>query len=350
MNILHLHTNLNLTCGISKTIFLIAKYPIKGDKHFIIAFDGDAEKKFEDSKLNVKFLKCNRKKIIGIYRTFSYLRKFIKANNISILHSHHRYFDFISYLLSFFCKVNRVTSVQSFVYGKKFLSYKSPVLIAAGESVKKHLIENFKISEERIIVFNNFVDFNEAKTIRTQDEIIKELNVPLNSYLIGYVGRFSIKEKGIDILIDAFNIFKEKYENIYLIMVGEGEDIKKINIPTKVVVLSPRDNISDYYSVFNCLVLPSRIDPFPLTVLEAGIMKIPFIGSNVNGIREIITNGVDGLLFDVEDKMMLLEKMEMFYANRNLAGLCASGLYEKIKRNYECNSAIDFLNKIYEGL
>jgi L-malate glycosyltransferase len=350
MNILHLHTGLNLTCGISKTIYLIAKYPVNENKHFIIVLDGDAGKKFEESKINIEFLNYNRKKIIGIYKTFSYLRKFIKSNNINILHSHHRYFDFISYLLSFFCEVKRVTSVQSFVYGKNFLSYKSPVLLAAGESVKKHLIENFRISEKRIIVFNNFIDLNEAKTIRTQDEIRKELNVPLDSYIIGYVGRFSIKEKGIDILIDAFNIFKEQHKNIFLVMVGEGEDIKKINIPSNVIVLSSKINVFDYYSVFDFLVLPSRIDPFPLTVLEAGMMRVPFIGSDVNGISEIITNGIDGLLFNKENEMMLLEKMELFYGNRDLADFCASRLYEKIIRYYDGKTAINFLNKIYEKL
>jgi L-malate glycosyltransferase len=350
MNILHLHTGLNLTCGISKTIYLIAKYPVKEDKHYVIAINGDALEKFEESKINIRFLNHNGKKIIGIFKTISYLIKFIKANDINILHSHHRSFDFVSYVLSFFCKIKRVTSVQSFVFGKKLLSYKSPVLLAAGESVKKHLIEYFKISEKRIIVFNNFVDTNEVKAQQIPEEIKKKLNIPENSYLIGYIGRFSIKEKGIDILIDAFNVFREKYKNVFLVMVGSGEDIEKIKIPSNVKILTPQQNIFDYYSIFDCIVLPSRVDPFPLTVLEAGMMRIPFIGADVHGIGEIINNNINGLLFEKENVNMLLEKMEIFYNERNFANICSNKLCNKIIKRYNCQTALEFLNCIYEKL
>jgi len=349
MNILHLHTGLNLTCGISKTIYLIAKYPIQEDKHYVIAINGDALRKFEDAKISVKFLN-NGKGLTGVLKTILYLKKYIKANGIDVLHSHHRFFDFISYIISFFCKTKRVTSVQSFVYGKKLLSYKSPVLLAAGDSVKKHLMEYFNVSENRIIVFNNFVDLNEAKAQRTPDEIRKELEIPADSYLIGYIGRFSIKEKGIDILINAFNAFGKKHESVYLVMVGSGEDINKIKVPSNVKILSSKNNIFDYYSVFDCIVLPSRVDPFPLTVLEAGMMSVPFIGSNVNGIKEIITDNKDGLLFEKEKVNMLLEKLEMFYNERDFANKCADKLYKKIIKRYNCITSVEFLNCIYKKL
>jgi L-malate glycosyltransferase len=350
MNILHLHTNLNLTCGISKTIYLIAKYPVEGNKHFVVALSGDAGKKFEESKIIVKFLKNNKTKILKEFNVIFYLRRFIRVNNIDIVHSHHRYFDFIAYLLSFFCKIKRVTSVQSFVYGKKLLSYKSPVLLAAGDSVKEHLIEYFDISGKRIIVFNNFVDLSESMVKRTPEEIKRELKIPAGSYIIGYVGRFSIKEKGIDILTEAFKSFCGKNGNTYLVMIGEGEDIKKIKLQSNVKILSPKDNIFDYYPVFDCIVLPSRIDPFPLTVLEAGMMKVPFIGSNVNGIGEIIKDGIDGLLFNKDNEAMLLEKIQTFFNDRNYAEECSDKLYEKIIKRYSCTTSVEFLNCIYEKL
>ena len=66
MNILHLNTSLNLSCGISKTIYLIAKYPVENEKHYVLAINGDAEKKFKDSNINVSFLEYNRKSSSGI--------------------------------------------------------------------------------------------------------------------------------------------------------------------------------------------------------------------------------------------------------------------------------------------
>ena len=350
MKILHLHTILNLTCGISKTIYLIAKYPVGKGEHFVLAIDGDAGKKFSDSNINFSFLNLNRNSITGVFRIIKFLKKYIKENSIDIVHSHHRFFDFISYILSYICKIKRVTSVQSFVYGKKLISYKSPVLLAAGESVKKHLINYYNIKEERIILFNNYVDINEIPDNVNADMIKAELNIPVNSYLIGYVGRFSIKEKGIDILLNAFKTFNEKHPDSYLIMVGDGEDIKKISIPQNVIIVSKKVNIFDYYKSFDCLILPSRVDPFPLTVLEAGMMKIPFIGADVNGISEIIENKIDGLLFKKGNENMLFEKMELYYVKRDYANKCAKNLYQKVLDKYNHIEAIELLNSIYNKL
>ncbi len=348
MNILHLHTSLNLTCGISKSIYLITKYPKKNNKHFVIALNGDAYDKFYESDINIKLLNLNNNSPRGILKIKKTISKFITEKNIDIVHSHHRFFDFITYIISFSLVIKRVTSVQSFVYGKKLLSYKSPILLAAGDSVKQHLIKYFKIKEDKIIVFNNFIDINEVPKNYNVNFIRKDLNIPFDAYLIGYVGRFSIKEKGIDILLKAFEMFEKKHKNVYLLMVGEGNDIKKINIPVKVKLVSPRKNIFDYYSIFDCLILPSRVDPFPLTVLEAGMMKVPFIGANVNGISEMISDDVDGLLFEKEDINTLFDKMEIFYSDKNIANKCAENLYKKVLNKYNHRKAIDLLNDIYE--
>lgn len=350
LKILHLHTSLNLACGISKTIYLIAKYPVGESEHFVLALDGDAGKKFTDSNICVSFLNLNRNSIADVFKVIKLLKKNIKENSIDIVHSHHRFFDFISYVLSFFCKIKRITSVQSFVYGKKLFSYKSPVLLAASESVKKHLIDYFKIKENRIIVFNNFIDINEIPGKINTKSIKDELNIPADYYLIGYVGRFSIKEKGLDILLNAFKTFNKKHPGSYLVMAGDGEDIKKLDIPQNVIIVTSKVNIFDYYKIFNCLVLPSRVDPFPLTVLEAGMIKTPFIGADVNGISEIINDNINGLLFEKENEDMLIEKMELYYNGQEYANKCAENLYKKVLDKYNHIKALGLLNNLYNKI
>ena len=55
-----------------------------------------------------------------------------------------------------------------------------------------------------------------------------------------------------------------------------------------ITLLSSKENIYDYYNIMDLVVLPSRIEPFGIVVIEAGMMNKPFIGSNVDGIAEII--------------------------------------------------------------
>jgi glycosyltransferase involved in cell wall biosynthesis len=346
MNILHLHTGLNLTCGISKTIFLIAKYPAEGCRHYVVALDGNAIEKFNNAGIDTCFIGVKNSTAEVVF----FLDKFIRKNNIDIVHSHHRYFDFVSYLISFFCDIKRITSVQSLVKGKKIFSYKSPLLLAAGDSVKKHLMDYFGVKEKRVKVFNNFVDFSEGINSKPKDETKMNLGIDKDIFTVGYIGRFSVKEKGVDILVNAFEKFSKKYPFSKLVMIGGGEDTGKIKIPENVIISDAKENIFDYYNFFDCIVLPSRIDPFPLTALEAGMMKTPFIGSRVNGIPEIISDNRDGLLFESENTDMLVEKIEKYYLDRQFAESCTDNLFEKVKKKYECRNSLQKLKEIYSKL
>jgi glycosyltransferase involved in cell wall biosynthesis len=79
-------------------------------------------------------------------------------------------------------------------------------------------------------------------------------------------------------------------------------------------------------------------------------MKIPFIGSDVNGITEIIEDGIDGLLFGKENTEMLFQKLEKYYNDKGFANECAENLYKKVTDKYNVKSALKILNKIYEEL
>ena len=83
---------------------------------------------------------------------------------------------------------------------------------------------------------------------------------------------------------------------------GAGEELKFINDfikknNLKALVLPSKENVFDYFNIIDIVVLPSRIDPFPLVMLESGLMKKAFIGSSVDGIKEFIVNGKDGIRF-----------------------------------------------------
>ena len=348
MNILHLHTEINNTCGISKTIYLITKYSNPQFRHFVICLKGDAIDKFKKNDINIKQLNINNISLINHIKILKIIKLFVKENNIDIIHSHHRYFDFISSFLSPKIKIKKIASVQSIVYKKTNLSYKSEILLAAGKSVKEHLTNYFKIPDYRIIVFNNFIDTTENKISEEKLLLLNRLKIPENSYVIGYAGRFSIEEKGIDILLKAFEIFNNKNKNSYLVMAGEGQTYpEKLKTFKNVILVTANINIFDYYNIFNCVVLPSRVDPFPLVALEAGLMKIPFIGSDVNGISEIISHSKDGLLFKKENVEELVNNMEYFYTHPIESRKIAENLYNKIINNYTVEKSLIKLEDIY---
>ncbi len=84
----------------------------------------------------MKILNVSRNNILNVIKICFFIIKYCNENSISIIHSHHRYFDLIAYVVSKVLEIRTVTTVHSKVYGKKILSYKADKLIAVSESVE----------------------------------------------------------------------------------------------------------------------------------------------------------------------------------------------------------------------
>ena len=352
MNILHLHPELNLTCGITKTIYLISGKLNDEFHHHIITLGGDAIDKFVDSKIMVTEINLKRNSMISSLKIFFKIYNYCKRNKINIIHSYHRYFDLLAFLISKLYSVKTITSVQSKVIGQKLFSYNADMLIAPSNNIMLHLEKYFNINGSKIVVISNFVDQEELKIYVGKNELKSELNIPQNSFVIGFIGRFSVKEKGIDILLGACQNLYRNHPNTYLILVGNGEDkifveeyLKVHSIPVKVI--PPQKQIFDYYNICNLVVLPSRIEPFGIVVIEAGLMKLPVIGSNVDGIAEIIEDNVDGLLFEPDNIQDLTDKLKVLISDNNKAIFLANNLFEKVSKFYTADKIIPKYRDLY---
>jgi len=355
MNILHLHTELNIVCGITTSIFLITKNLPQEHRQSVITSGGDNIKKFIDAGIDVSIVNYGKKSLNAFIRTAFYVLSYCRKNNVDVIHSHHRYFDLIAYIVSKTVKIKTVTSVQSRVYGKKIFSYKAEKLIAVSESLKKHLKDYFGIDEKRIVLLNNFIENKMISPIEDRKALRTKLNIGENTFVIGFAGRFSYREKGVDLLLKAFGKFNEKYKNSRLLLVGGGEDEEKIkehifkNNVQATIIYSTQDFL-DYIILMDLLVLPSRVDPFPLIMLEAGAMGIPFLGSAVDGIAELFRDGENGFLFEKDNVIELTDKMEYVMNNYGIAKQLAEKLKIQISEYYTVKYAMPKLDGIYKSL
>lgn len=355
INILHLQNHLNISCGVSKTIFLIAKNTSSNFNHNIACLDGDGFSRFESLNIKPVILKDYKNSPFGFVRYCIKLYLFCKQNRINIIHSHHRYFDLLAFLLSSILKIKTVTSVQSKVYNHKFFSYKSEILIACSNSIKRHLINNYKIDERKIKVIYNAVDPKEFVPTKTEAALINELNIPDDKFIIGYFGRLDFKEKGIDILLEAFLNLSKVDKNIFLLLIGNGADEIKVRSfitqnKLNVKVINSQEDIFNYYQLLDIFVLPSRVEPFGIVIIEAGIMKVPLIASNVDGIAELIEHGNDGLLFESGNSNNLQNQIVKIYDDKRYADKLTENLYSKVLAGYTVQSIIIEYEKLYRSL
>lgn len=355
MKILHLHTKIKLTCGITKTIYLIVKNSNKEFEHFVFSLGGDAIPKFKTAGINIISSNCQSNNIFQTIIIFTEIIRIVKKQKIDIIHSHHRYFDVMAYFISKIIVVRRITSVQSKVYGKKYFSYKAETLIACSNTIKEHLVKYFNVNSSKIKVIKNFIDAAEAKIVTKKFELKQNLQIKENLTVIGFVGRFSIREKGIDVLLEAFRKLSHSNVDLILLLIGEGEDREYINNfitehKIQAVIVAPNQNIFDMYNIIDVVVLPSRVDPFPLVMLECGLMKKAFIGSNVDGIKEFVENGVDGILVDTNDAKSLAKELEFLIARPELKKELGYKLFNKVMNNFSKEKMIPLYEMTYREI
>jgi len=114
--------------------------------------------------------------------------------------------------------------------------------------------------------------------------------------------------KGLGAAIEALRIANQR--SYWLLVVGKDREAARFMaqaapLGDRVRFLGARDDVRPLYAAADCLILPTRYDPFPNTVLEALAMALPAIVSTQCGAAEIIERGVNGWLCEPDDSATL---------------------------------------------
>lgn len=148
-------------------------------------------------------------------------------------------------------------------------------------------------------------------------------DIPKDYGRIIFVGRFN-REKRIDRLITAFSMIADKYPKWHVDIFGEGNEkdrlffqISEMKLEGRVIIHEPTMDIYEEYKRSEMLVLCSEHEAYSLVLVEAMSCGVPCISMDCPcGPREIIKDGVNGLLVkdgDIED---LSSKMEWLIVNK----------------------------------
>ncbi len=355
INILHITPDFDLTSGVTRHLLDLLKI-FNNDKEYsihLITNRGDAIDllKNYNIKLNIIPFSKGRKGIFGFLKFKNQIEDYCVANNIKIIHTHHRYPELAAYYVSNKQEVKTITTAHSIVKGYKRMSFRSDKVIAVSNTVKDHIINHFSISPERVEIIYNPVIFPLLSYNKKQ--LKEKLQIPENKFVLLFVGRIS-KEKGTEILLDALWSLKSELENLLLIIVGTVEENNLFNNysfdENHLKYFPPTENISQYYELSDIVVLPSRIDSFPYVMLEAGWFKKPFVGSKTGGIAEFIEDGVNGFLCEPGNAAEFTKKIRFVIDNKEKAGLAAENLYEKVKLHCNSEKYFEKLIRIYNNL
>ena len=199
------------------------------------------------------------------------------------------------------------TMISNFIF-PTFLN-KSDFIIFISQAVKNSFEKNFKVKKHNKVIYNGIPEYF--------FENVKEKSNKNNN--ITYVGRLS-KVKGVDALIEAFNLIHGKYKNIKMTITGDGEEKEKLHNMTIKLKLNNnieftgrKDDVIPILDKTDIFIYPTVWEEgFGISVIEAmarGCIPITF---NTGGLKEIITNNVNGILvkdINVDSLAKAIEKV-----------------------------------------
>lgn len=175
---------------------------------------------------------------------------------------------------------------------------------AVSNDVKENLMEfilSLKVFPSKITVINNGIETERFSNAIALD-LKKEYNLPHNSFLIGFLGRF-MSQKGFVYLVEAMEILGKRDDldkNPVVLAFGEGgfireekAAIEKKGLSNSIRFLPFASNIAPILKGLDLVAMPSLWEACPLMPMEALVAGVPIIGTNCLGLREVLKDTPD---------------------------------------------------------
>ncbi|MEK7598439.1 MAG: glycosyltransferase, partial [Patescibacteria group bacterium] len=133
--------------------------------------------------------------------------------------------------------------------------------------------------------------------------------------------------KGLRYLIEAVSSLAKRYPQIYLKIMGDGDDKKNLEILAEELKIEkrveflgriPRENTAPYYQEANVFVLSSLNEGMSNAMLEALASGLPLIATDTGGSQELIKDGENGFIVKMKDSTDIAEKLEKLIVNPEL--------------------------------
>ena len=160
-------------------------------------------------------------------------------------------------------------------------------------------------------------------------------------------------------LVNSLNIVHDLFPNFHVIIIGKGEEEDELRLRISrqnlCHCIELRGWCSDeqlpyFYNAADIFVLPSTMEGHSVALLEAMASGLPIIASDIEGNRESIEDGDNGLLFESNNEKILAEKLMKLLNDDKLRDIIAKKNLNAFSERFSMNAHIEKYNKIYRTL
>lgn len=338
MNVLLIGTLDGVSGGVAQYIQNIVNNAESNSINFTIA--SLIYEKHKEKYINVIFEKFDvRYQFFDINERLIELHNIITRNSISVIHAHTQRAALLAvlYNIKFGVKV---------IYTPHGLRHKQ---LRGFNALLHKSLEKFILNKIDIITVLSNSELNSVKKLNNNVNVIK-VNTRIDHFEIKSSDKYDFKQI---VMIGSCEDRKQpllfieiakkiQIENVKFIWIGKGDLFEDCNkyvkqfMPNKVGFIGQREN-SDTKEILrnsDVLLFTSKQEGFPITILEAMMLKVPVVSNNFFGVEDIIKNNDTGLIFNNSNVNQAVYLIEKIFKNQQFKDSMISNGYKYYEKNH----------------
>ena len=234
-------------------------------------------------------------------------------------------------------------------------------VIPEGEGVKNDLLGNGITKKPmKVLGYGNVRGIDMVRYDRRHEVMALAQEIRKDDvFTFVFVGRI-VRDKGINELCQAMALLSG-IAPVRLLLVGPYEDdLDPISQPSKDIIENNSsveylgskygDELLACYAAADCFVFPSYREGFPNTVIEAGAMGLPSIVTDINGSREIIVQGENGVIIPSRDAdalyQAMLDMVRYKAAHERMAANARKMIASRFEQGFVRKCLLDYYDEI----
>jgi glycosyltransferase involved in cell wall biosynthesis len=262
-------------------------------------------------------------------------------------------------------EIYQLGAVPGKVYAA-LIDWLSMRIICVSNAVKDHLASYRMKCARKTAVVHNGIAVPECGTEGGPALFLAHRGIPAGNMYIGAVGRIN-RVKGHEVFVEIASRVKERYPRACFLIAGDvfslkgdrrearraealRKHIQRLGLERDVFLLGYVKNIEEIYGVLDVYLFTSVLpDSFPTTVLEAMASGVPVVASDIGGVRDIITDGENGLLVPAGDVAGFAGAIEKIVTDDALRRRLVQRGKETCRERFTVEKNIREIERIYQG-
>ena len=219
-----------------------------------------------------------------------------------------------------------------------------------------------RIPGDRLHLLGNGVDLDRfspgPETQEARRRVRAEIGAGDRSVVIGAIGRL-VWEKGYAELFAAAARLSHQVPDALIVVAGPTEPAKRDGIDARAIAeaetagirfLGYRADVEHIYAALDVYVLASHREGFPRSAMEAAAMSLPIVATDIRGCRQVVDDGVTGLLVPARNADALAQALTRLGRDDSLRKSMGCEARAKAIRQFDQRRVIEITLGVYEQL